>query len=149
MVIVSVRYDSAIVRGKLANLEEVLDRIAMIKNETSLASWMVDDLLVLQLQHGVQAAIDLANHLIARNAWKAPSTAAAAFQELATHGIIDTAFQPTLSRMVAFRNLSVHRYGDLDMSIVHDVVDHHLDDFRTFMVAVSQATIGAESDSEE
>ena len=41
-----------------------------------------------------------------------------------------------LSNMVGFRNILVHGYGDIDLSVVRDVVENHLDDLLHFAAIV-------------
>jgi uncharacterized protein YutE (UPF0331/DUF86 family) len=38
--------------------------------------------------------------------------------------------------MVGFRNLLVHGYGDIDLAVVKDVLENHLDDLLLFVAIV-------------
>ena len=38
--------------------------------------------------------------------------------------------------MVGFRNVLVHGYDDVDLGIVHDVLERHLGDFTAFVESV-------------
>jgi len=38
--------------------------------------------------------------------------------------------------MIAFRNVLVHNYDTVDLAIVRDVVEHHLDDLLGFVAAI-------------
>jgi uncharacterized protein YutE (UPF0331/DUF86 family) len=38
--------------------------------------------------------------------------------------------------MVGFRNILVHGYGDVDLSIVRDVLENHLDELLQFAAVV-------------
>lgn len=44
------------------------------------------------------------------------------------HGWIPSDLSETLKRVVGFRNIVVHGYGDLDLDIVRDVAEHRVDD---------------------
>ncbi|MFB6351368.1 MAG: DUF86 domain-containing protein, partial [Bradymonadaceae bacterium] len=110
----------------------------------SIEDWMADDLYVLHLQRGIQAAIDSANHLVAANGWSTPDTAAESFDVLADHDVYPADFADTLTSMVGFRNIAVHAYGTLDMDVVHDIVHHRLDDLETFADYVLQVTVRAD-----
>ena len=38
--------------------------------------------------------------------------------------------------MVGFRNILVHGYGDIDLSVVRDVLENHVDDLLRFAAIV-------------
>ncbi|MFP4600795.1 MAG: type VII toxin-antitoxin system HepT family RNase toxin [Persicimonas sp.] len=88
-------------------------------------------------------SLDLANHLIAENAWATPKSAAQAFEMLRDRQILDEDFTATLISMVGFRNIAVHAYGTLDNKIVRDIVENHLDDLRRFSRTIVDLTVAA------
>jgi uncharacterized protein YutE (UPF0331/DUF86 family) len=92
----------------------------------------VQDITVLNLQRAVQAAIDLAAHVVATESYGLPETIAANFVLLQQNGVLDTALADRLRGMVGFRNIAVHNYQDLDPAIVDAIVSEHLDDLRQF-----------------
>ncbi|MDD2474122.1 MULTISPECIES: type VII toxin-antitoxin system HepT family RNase toxin [unclassified Methanoculleus] len=63
---------------------------------------------------GIEAAIDLANHLIARNRWRAPEDYADTFRIMEERGIVDAEFAERLQRMARFRNRLIHIYWDIN-----------------------------------
>ena len=50
--------------------------------------------------------------------------------------ISDPALADALGRMVAFRNVLVHNYDTVNLDIVRNIVEHHLDDLLSFVKAI-------------
>lgn len=59
-----------------------------------------------------------------------------AFDQLATAGWITPATADLCRRMVAFRNVVVHRYLQVDVRIVQSIVERDLDDLLGFVRAI-------------
>ena len=70
----------------------------------------------------IQAAIDIANHLIAERSLKRPSTYRESFQILSDEGVIPPELSNELSELAGFRNVLVHLYWGLDIEKVHGVL---------------------------
>jgi len=70
----------------------------------------------------IQAAIDIANHLIAERSLSKPSTYRESFEILSREGIIPAELANSLSDMAGFRNVLVHIYWGLDLAEVHGVL---------------------------
>lgn len=143
----TIDYDRDILLQKLANLDDALETIEIVREKSSddaIEDWMADDLYVLHLQRAIQAAIDTANHLVAANGWSTPDTAAESFHVLADHGVLPSEFTNALTSMVGFRNIAVHAYGTLNMDIVHDIVENRLGDLERFADDVIEGTVNAD-----
>jgi len=56
------------------------------------------------LQVNIEAMIDVANHIIARNRWAIPATSAESFKILREHGYFGNREQEIFNHMVKFRN---------------------------------------------
>ena len=84
------------------------------------------------LQVAIESCLDIANHLIAREGWRAPSTYADAFAVLAEQDIIPKNFLSTMQKMARMRNRLVHLYWEVDAETLHQILRHHLDDFETY-----------------
>lgn len=91
------------------------------------------DALVLNLLRACETTIDLAMHLVRREALGVPQSSRDAFALLAEAGVIEPALATALQRMVGFRNLAVHRYQELDLAVVGRIVEERLVDFETFV----------------
>lgn len=93
------------------------------------------DALVLNLLRACETTIDLAMHLVRREALGVPQSSRDAFALLADAGAIEPALAAALQRMVGFRNLAVRRYQELDLAIVGRIVEERLVDFETFVAS--------------
>ena len=91
------------------------------------------DALVLNLQRACEAAIDLAMHVVARDALGIPQSSRDAFAILERAGRISPATSTALQRMVGFRNLAVHDYRALSLPILQTIVESRLGDFETLI----------------
>ena len=90
----------------------------------------------MNIQRACQAALDLGQHLIRREALGVPQSARDVFDLLARAGWIDVPLANVLKRMVGFRNIAVHDYQSLQMPITIAIIEVHLDDFLAFTHAV-------------
>lgn len=79
-----------------------------------------------------EAAIDIANRVIRVRGLGAPVSTRDSFALLVSAGVIDQTLADRLTRMVGFRNLAVHQYQELDISIVRAVIETRLDDLTAF-----------------
>ena len=77
----------------------------------------------------IEAAIDLAQHLIAVRGWRAPRNYADAFVVLGEQGVVPEDFVPALRDMTRFRNRLVHLYWDVDPHTLHELLQTRLADF--------------------
>lgn len=121
----------------LRKLDALADSVARIETcPVSLDALLTDrdaqDVLVLNLTRAVQLCVDIGLHLLADAALPVPDTMAGTFDRLADAGLLDRELASRLRPAVGFRNLAVHRYDDIDWSIVHAVRTERLADFAEF-----------------
>jgi len=66
--------DTDIVLAKVSTVRKCLATIRRLRatDEPRLEKWIVQDVVVLNLQRAAQACLDLANHLITANEWELP-----------------------------------------------------------------------------
>ena len=88
------------------------------------------------LQIAIQAALDVASHIVSDERLGEPATNRELFDLLAQHGWIDVRLSTGLRRMVGFRNILVHGYAEVDPLVVKDVVEQHLGDLDGFVLAI-------------
>ena len=88
----------------------------------------------------VEAAIDVASHLISANGWELPRDARHAFEILVTHGVIAGTSLKVLHAAVGFRNIAVDDYAKLDPQVVRGIAADHLGDLEEFANAVLRKT---------
>ena len=126
--------------AKLATMRRRLQRIeaATGGDPTRVRNLDTQDIVVLNLQRAVQAAIDLAAHLIARSGWGLPDSLKAHFAILARERVIDADLCRQLEAMVGFRNIAVHDYQTLDIAVLERIVAERLPDLAGFADAVTR-----------
>lgn len=81
----------------------------------------------------IEAAIDIANHLISKRGFRAPEDYADTFKVLADANVIKKEFALELAKMANFRNRLVHLYWDVDISEVWKIIQSKLDDFEAYI----------------
>lgn len=88
------------------------------------------------LQIAIQAALDVASHIVSDERLGEPETNRALFELLAKSGKLPEGLAATLRDMAGFRNVIVHGYQAVDLGVVEDVVRNRLDDLLAFVAAV-------------
>lgn len=86
----------------------------------------------------VQAAIDLAEALISLKGFRKPTTMAESFIILEEERILDKELTEQLVKMVGFRNIIAHDYGEINYDIVYDILHQHLRDIEEFIEKVKE-----------
>ena len=94
------------------------------------------DAAILNIQRACEAALDMGQHLIRRERLGIPQSARDVFTLLAQAGWIDLVLADKLKRMVGFRNIAVHDYQALQLSITVVVIEKHLDEFLQYSKAL-------------
>jgi uncharacterized protein YutE (UPF0331/DUF86 family) len=88
------------------------------------------------LHIAIQAALDVAAHIIADNRLGEPQNNRELFELLARYGWISRELMGPLREMVGFRNIVVHGYERLNAAIVESILRDHLDDLLQFVSAI-------------
>ena len=84
-----------------------------------------------------EAAIDVCNHIVARQGGRAPEEYAECFAILADLKVVEPGLAQRLKKMARFRNLLVHLYWKVDNQRVYQIVQHDLGDLDSFRQQVS------------
>lgn len=88
------------------------------------------------LQIAVQAAIDIAVHILAEDSTRSPEDYGSAFIELGALGIVDEALAHELRLAAGLRNILVHAYLDVDPDQLWAHLES-LDRLETFAAAIA------------
>lgn len=83
------------------------------------------------LQLCTQNALDIATHLAASAGRDVPDYATAIHQ-LSDLGVLPAEFAARFRPVAGFRNVIVHGYLDVDLTVVHRLLNNRLDDFVEF-----------------
>jgi uncharacterized protein YutE (UPF0331/DUF86 family) len=129
----------------MSELDVVLSKINVIKNCLMAIEKVTQkekdpdfkiSLYEINLQRAIQACIDLANIIIAKEGLGLPNTYKQSFEILLKHEVIDEELCKKLRSMVGFRNISVHDYEEIKPAIVESIIKNHLKDFEDFYTVI-------------
>ena len=127
----------------LINKAAVIERcVARVREEyacdpsTFATNFTRQDAAILNIQRACEAALDMGQHLIRREKLGVPQSARDVFALLAHGGWIDAVLADGLKRMVGFRNIAVHDYQVLQLTITQSIIEKHLDEFLQYSQAL-------------
>ena len=86
----------------------------------------------------IQSCIDIANHLIARENLRRPTTYREAFEILTEASVIPQELGEELADLAGFRNVLVHIYWRIDLQRVYEILQSGLTPLRQFRNVISQ-----------
>src|SRR5690606_22874969 len=120
-----------IIINKTATIERCIYRINEEYNNDpeNLKNYTKQDSIILNIQRACEACIDIAMHIVSTNKLGVPQTTRQVFDILNEANIIDERLADRLKAMVGFRNIAVHDYQALNLSIVQKIIEEHLNDF--------------------
>ena len=84
------------------------------------------------LQVSIECCLDVANHIIASERFRAPKDYADSFKVIEEEGLIQEKLGVRLQQMAKFRNRLVHLYGDIDDINIHKYINKDLRDLVEF-----------------
>jgi uncharacterized protein YutE (UPF0331/DUF86 family) len=129
--------DPALVAKKLAAIETAIADLRRLGQPDRLSVDLIQRRFVEHtLQIAIQAALDVASHVVSDERLGEPRTNRDLFALLAQGGWLDSTLRDTLSRMAGFRNVLVHGYDDVNLDIVRDIVETRLPDLERFVAAI-------------
>lgn len=129
--------DPDLVAKKLALIETCVADLRRLARADALAHDVREERFVEHtLQIAIQAALDVASHLVSDQRLGEPRTNRELFDLLERGGLVAPPLAATLRRMVGFRNVIVHGYDTVDLAIVRDVLENRLEDLLAFVAAV-------------
>jgi len=123
-----------VIRKSLRGLEE----LRAGGREAFLASPILQDAALRRLQVAIEAMIDAAYHIVAREELGVPREYKDSFEILIEHGILPAEHRKTFTEMAKFRNRIVHLYEDVEPAEVADILENHLGDFDLFLEAIAR-----------
>lgn len=129
--------DAELIAKKLATIETCVHELRTLAKPDRLGHDVREERFVEHtLQIAIQAALDTASHIVSDERLGEPRTNREIFALLERASLISADLSARLQSMAGFRNLLVHGYGEVDVRIVRDVVEHHLDDLVSFVAAM-------------
>lgn len=128
------------IRQKINFIEDNLSKLETFKKYT-LEQFTGDFILIAAAKHflqvSIEAMIDIANHIIARERFSAPTSAADAFKILSGKNVIPESSAKQYGLMAKFRNRIVHFYYELDSEEIYKIIQSDLDDYKTFIKEIT------------
>lgn len=125
---------------------ETIDRaVKRAREELSAASdfftdFTRQDAAVVNIQRACEAAIDIGNRLLLIRHLGHAAENKAIFEKLQHAGLIDAELARRMIGMVGFRNVAVHSYRKLNLRLVEEVIEKHLDDLLAFASVAVRAS---------
>ncbi len=91
------------------------------------------------LQVSIECVIDICGMLVTGLRLGLPAEEDDLFEKLEQAGLISSSRKQSLKKMRGFRNILVHEYGEVDDTIVYDVLQNNLNDFEAFKKEILDA----------
>jgi uncharacterized protein YutE (UPF0331/DUF86 family) len=129
--------DAPLIEKKLAVIETCVGDLRRLGRPARLATDVREERFAEHtLQMAIQAALDVASHIVSDARLGEPRSNRELFALLVRDGWVADELARVLSAMAGFRNVLVHGYDTVDLDIVRDVLEHRLDDLLAFVRAV-------------
>jgi uncharacterized protein YutE (UPF0331/DUF86 family) len=140
-------------RDKLrTKLQFILDAVRRLEDirargeEALLTDSILEAAAVRNLQVAIEAMLDAAHHIIAREGLGIPTSYRQTLEILLSKGILPADRGTDLLRLVSFRNRAVHLYDRIDPREVARILEHQLEDFGVFVTAIAQTYLTSEEE---
>lgn len=126
--------DEGLVAKKLAFVETCVAELRTLARPAEMVRDVKEERFVEHtLQIAIQAALDVASHVVSDQRLGEPRTNRELFDLLVRSGRLSPELGETLGQMAGFRNILVHGYGDIDLGVVEDVLSRRLSDLLAFV----------------
>jgi uncharacterized protein YutE (UPF0331/DUF86 family) len=141
--------------GKVVSVEKINDKLkqldeflAILKDvpKASRDEFLNDKILMggakYYLQVSIECCLDIANHIIAAECFRAPKDYADSFKVLEENQVLDENLGIKLRQMAKFRNRLVHLYGEIDDAYVYQFIEKDLQDILAFKSLIARRFLG-------
>ena len=119
----------------LRNIQESLTILEQMRDipysdlmEDTITYWAMER----GLERCIQNVLDIGSHILASTGAELPSYYRQILLRLGEEGIVPQEFAERIAPMAGFRNLLVHEYLQIDFNKTYEILQNHLEDFRTF-----------------
>ncbi len=131
--------DKAKVRQKLQFIRQTVAQLETLRargRQAFLSDPILQAAAIRYLQVGIEAMLDIAHHIVAREGLGLPGSYREAIELLLGAKVLPPEQRSTFLAMIRFRNRAVHLYDDIDPTEVYGIMDEHLKDFEDFAKAI-------------
>jgi uncharacterized protein YutE (UPF0331/DUF86 family) len=135
--------DVELLEKKLAFIETCVRELRTLARPALIATDLREErFAAYTLQIAVQAALDVASHIVSDDRLGEPETNRELFDLLVRAGWLPAQLTDSLHKMAGFRNVVVHGYQALDKAVLVDAVQHRLGELLDFVAAIRQRLVG-------
>jgi uncharacterized protein YutE (UPF0331/DUF86 family) len=131
--------DASLILRKISRVRNNLSRLRE-KEKISLKSFKEDldiqDIVLHNLQLAIQGCIDIGSHIISDEGWGIAGSLSEIFYILQEKGVIRGDLTEKMVSVVGFRNILIHEYDEINLNIVHDILQNHLIDIDEYLLSV-------------
>lgn len=121
--------DADLIHKKIAFIETCVRELREIADPSRLGHDVREERFITHtLQLAIQAALDIASHVVSARRFGEPTTNRNLFDLLEREQWIPAELAARLRDMAGFRNVVVHGYESVDLAVVCDILDHRLGD---------------------
>lgn len=129
--------DADLLAKKLAFIETCVRELRDLARLDAISQDVREERFVTHtLQIAIQAALDVASHIVSEERLGEPETNRGLFDLLARNGWLTVDQAHTMRRISGFRNIVVHGYERVDLNILRDIVAFRLEDLIDFVDTV-------------
>lgn len=129
--------DRDLVAKKLSLIESCVRELKTLARPEALRADVREERFVEHtLQIAIQAALDVAAHIVSDERLGEPRTNRDLFKLLERNHWISPELSDALRKMAGFRNILVHGYEIVDLAIVEEILRDHIDDLLAFAAAI-------------
>jgi uncharacterized protein YutE (UPF0331/DUF86 family) len=129
--------DRELIAKKLALIETCVQQLHQLARPAAIATDVREERFVEHtLQIAIQAALDVASHIVSDERLGEPRTNRELVDLLERHAWVPSTLAATMRQMVGFRNILVHGYEVVDVRIVVEIVERRLSDLLAFAAAI-------------
>jgi len=136
---------------KFRQLDEFLSILKGVRN-TPLNDFLKDKILIAgakyYLQVSIECCLDVANHIIAAERFRAPRDYPDSFKVLEENRVLDQNLGMKLRQMAKFRNRLVHLYGEIDDAYVYEFIGKDIQDILDFRSIIGSRFLAPQSEKQ-
>lgn len=129
--------DIELIEKKLAFIESCVRELRELSRPEEIEENVREERFVAHtLQIAIQAALDIASHIVSDQRLGEPETNRELFDRLQKAQWLSPELSETMYKIAGFRNVVVHGYQQVDRRILRNIAENRLDDFLSFVTEI-------------
>ena len=135
------RYDRDIMLRLVSELRKSVRRLQILSGLKKEALADDPDKMASAKYHfivAIESCIDMCNHIISQNGYRAPEDYADTFRVMAEESMFKKEALDDLVAMAKFRNRLVHLYWEVNIDQFHSILQSRLDDFSMVLASIAK-----------